>query len=132
MSVDSAIARFRRRQADLFRDEGTLSRPVTGGSLNTTTGVWTPTTTAEIYSGPCLLRSFTWEGTDVEFGEIEIRLRRLRAKFPVDTDVQLDDIFVPSASIHDESLIGLSFRVTDVVRDGWQIVRIAIMEEITQ
>lgn len=133
MTVDSIISRFRRRQADLFRDEGTLTRPATigAGSLNTTTGVLTSTAATTIYDGPCLLRAFAWEGTDVEFGAIEVRLRRVRAKFPVDTDAQIDDIFVASASTYDPSLIGISFRVTDAFRDGWQIARVCILEEIT-
>lgn len=131
MSVDSAIERFRRRQANLFRDEGTLTRPGDGGTLNSTSGVWTPTTGTTIYTGPCLLRAFTWEGTDVDFGDIEVRLRRVRAKFPVDTDIRLDDLFVASASTYDESLVGISFRVTDAFRDGWQIARVCIMEEVT-
>jgi hypothetical protein len=131
VTLDSMVARSRRRQADLFRDEGTLSRLATTGSLNPTTGVWTPGATTVIYTGACLLRAFTWEGTDVQFGDIEVRLRRVRAKFPVDTDVQIDDVFVASASTYDESLVGISFRVTDAFRDGWQISRVCIMEEIT-
>ena len=131
MSIDSAIARFRRRQQDLFRDEATVSRRVIGGVLDTTSNVWTPTAATIIYAGPCLLRAFTWEGTDVQYGDAETRLRRVRAKFPPDTDILMDDVVVPSASIYDPSLIGVSFRVTDAFRDGWQVARTVILEEIT-
>lgn len=110
----------------------TVTRPGEGGTLNPTTGVWTPATTTVIYSGPCLLRAFTWEGTDVQHGDMEVRLRRVRAKFPVDTPVDMDDIIVPTASTYDSSMVGLSFRVTDVARDGWQIVRWTIAEEIIE
>jgi hypothetical protein len=133
VSLDAAISRFRRRQADLFRDEATVSRPPTptAGVISTTDNTFTPTAPTEVYDGPCLLRSFTWEGSDAQYGDIEIRLRRLRAKFPVDTDIRMDDVVVPTTSIHDESLVGVGFRVTDVFRDGWQISRVAILEEIT-
>lgn len=130
MSVDSFVARFRARQQDVFRDEATVSRPVAGGTLAPATNIWTPTTPTEIYSGPCLLRAFTWEGTSTGYGDEEIRLRRVRAKFPYDTDIDFDDIVTPTASTYDESLIGVGFRVTDFFRDGWQIARVAILEEI--
>ena len=131
MSLDAAIARFRQRQADLFRDEATVDRPAGTGSLDPNTGVWTPGASTEVYSGPCLIRAFAWEGTDVAVGGTEVRLRRVRAKFPVDTDLQVDDMIVPTASTYDQSLIGISFRVTDSFRDGWQITRICIAEEVT-
>lgn len=132
MSLASAVARFRSRQADLFVDTATVSRPGTGdGSIHATTGVFTPPTAATLYTGPCLIRGFQWEGQDARYGDIEVRLRRVRAKFPVDTDIQYDDIVVPSASTFDASLVGVSFRVTDAPGDGWQISRWVILEEIT-
>lgn len=130
MTVDSARARFERRQRDLFRDEATVTRPATTGTLNPTTGAWTPNAATTIYEGECLLRGFAWEGTDVEVGGVEVRLRRLRAKLPVNTDIRKDDMIVPTSSMYDSSLVGKSFRVTDVVRDGWQITRWAIAEEV--
>lgn len=131
MTVDAAIARFRRRQGDLLRDEATVTRPAATGVLNTSDNSWTPATATFVYEGPCLLRAFTWEGTDVQYGDIEVRLRRVRAKFPPDTDIEFDDVVVPTASIYDESLVGVAFRVTDSFRDGWQIARVCILEEIT-
>ncbi len=132
MSVDTAIAYFRSRQASLFRDTATVTRPGEGGSLNPVTGVWTPAATTTVYSGACLLRAFKWEGTDVQYGDVEVRMRGMEAKFPVDTPIRLDDIIVPTASTYDSSLVGISFRVTDVKRDGWQISRFAICQEITE
>lgn len=130
MTLGAFIARSRRRQADLFVDEATVSRPVAGGTVSTSTNVYTPTTPTTVYSGPCLLRAFTWEGTSTGYGDTEVRLRRVRAKFPVDTDIDYDDIVVPTTSVYDESLVGVGFRVTDFFRDGWQIARVAILEEI--
>lgn len=132
MSLDSAIARFRRRQAAVFRDTATVTRPVAGGTLDPATGVWTPAADVDVYDGPCLLRALAWEGTDAIIGDDLARKRRVRAKFPVDTDMQVDDVVVPTASTYDPSLIGVSFRVSDVFRDGWQIVRTAILEEVIE
>ena len=132
MSVDTAIARFRQRQRDVLRDEATVTRPGVGGTLDSVTGVWTPAADVDVYTGPCLLRALAWEGTDAIIGDDLARKRRVRAKFPVDTDIQVDDIVVPTASTYDLSLIGVSFRVTDGFRDGWQIARVAILEEVIE
>lgn len=130
MSLDSARQRFESRQRDLFRDTAVLERPGSA-TFNSTTGVYDPATPTEIYSGECLIRGFAWEGTDLETGGNEVRMRRYRVKFPIDTDVRVDDIVRPTASDYDSSLVGRSFRVTDVPRDGWQIVRVCICEETT-
>lgn len=132
MSLDTAVRRFQRRQAAVFRDTATITRLGEGGILNPDTGVWTPVAVTTVYDGPCLLRSFTWQGTDVQSGDVEVRLRGVRAKFPVNTDIQMDDIVIPTASKYDPSLIDISFRVTDVARDGWQISRWTICEEIVE
>jgi hypothetical protein len=132
VSVDGAIARFRRRQLDLFRDTATVTRPgSSGGTISTSDGIYTPPTGTVVYSGACLLRGFQWEGTDARYGDVEVRLRRVRGKFPVDTDIDMDDVVVPTASIYDPSMVGVAFRVTDAPTDGWQIARWVILEEIT-
>ena len=131
MSVDTAIARFRQRQQDLFRDAATVERPAGTATFNATTGEETPDPATQTYSGPCLIRGTTWEGTDAEVGGDAIRLRVFQVKFPPDTDVEIHDVVTPTASTYDSSLVGRSFWVTDVGRDGWQISRWAICKEIT-
>lgn len=132
MSVDAAIAFFRDEQEALFRDAATITRPGSGEPvLDPDTGELTPPAGTELYSGPCLIRGATWEGTNVEAGEADVRLRVFSAKFPVDTDVEIFDIVTPTASAYDESLIGREFWVTDVLRDGWQISRSVICKEVT-
>jgi translation initiation factor IF-1 len=131
MSVQSAIAHFRVSQASLFVDAATVYRPTTGGTLGVG-NVWVPTVATILYAGPCLMRAFTWEGTTVESADQQVRLRRLTGKFPVNTDIEKDDVVVASASTYDTSLVGVGFRVTDVFRDGFQICRRCILEEITE
>lgn len=113
-------------------DTATVTRPGEGGTLNPVTGGWTPAATTVVYSGACLLRAFKWEGTDIQYGDVEVRMRGCEAKFPVDTPIEFDDIVVPTASTYDSSLVGVSFRVTDVKRDGFQICRFVICQEITE
>lgn len=134
MTVDTAIARFRRRQADVFRDEATVSRPVegSGGTIDPITGVYTPVATSAVYDGVCLLRALAWEGSDALIGDDLTRKRRVRAKFPVNVDIQVDDVVIPTASTYDPSLVGIQFRVSDNFRDGWQIARVAILEEVIE
>jgi hypothetical protein len=131
MSLQTAIAYFRSRQASLFVDTATVYRPTTGGTF-TSGSVWVPTVATILYTGPCLMRAFTWEGTGVESADQPVRLRGLFAKFPVDTDIEMDDVVVASASTYDASLVGVGFKVTDAFRDGFQICRKAILQEITE
>lgn len=123
---------MRAEQRALMVDTATVTRPGEGGSLDPVTGVWTPAATTVVYEGACLLRGFNWQGTDVQHGDVEVRLRGTRAKFPVDTPIEMDDVVVPTASTYDESMIGVPFRVTDVPRDGWQIARVCILDEIVE
>ena len=132
MSVDAAIAFFRAQQEDVFRDEATIERPGTGDPvLDPETGQLTPPPPTQLYSGPCLIRGVTWEGTNVEAGEDDVRLRVFQAKFPVDTPGDVYDIVRPTASTYDESLVGRRFWITDAGRDGWQIARWFICKEVT-
>lgn len=129
MTVDRAIARFRSRQVSLFRDQATVTRSVGDESFDPVTGEPEHATTV-VYSGACLLRGLAWEGSDRGYGDTEVRLRGVRAKFPVDTPIRYGDVITPTASTFDQSLVGVSYRVTDVIRDGWQISRVVIAEEI--
>lgn len=131
MSLDTARLRFQGRQRDLFRDTAVLERPSGTTTFNPTTGVEDPDPPTQVYSGACLIRPLAWQGTDLESGGEEIRMRSYRVKFPHDTDAQVDDIVRPTASDYDSSLDGRSFRVTDVFFDGWQISRVCICDEVT-
>jgi hypothetical protein len=130
MSLETAIAYFAQRQADLFRSTCTITR-ATAGTFDEGTGAITPGTPTSVYSGACLIRPFSWEGSDTQVGQQEVRYRGARLKLPPDTDIEKDDIVTVTGSDHDADLVGRTFRITDVLRDDWQIVRVAILEEAT-
>lgn len=136
MSINTAISRFRRRQASLFHTESKVERPGEGDpEFNETTGEEVLPERSLIYEGPCLfrpgIRSGGITGRDVTTGEREVRFVDATAKYPVDTPIQKDDLVTLTASQHDADLVGREFRVTDVARDEWQISRVVILEETT-
>ena len=129
MTLESAIAHFRTRQQDLFRDTATVTRAIGEPAFNPETGEPTHGTSV-VYSGRCLLRGLDWQGSDRGYGDVEVRLRGIRGKFPPDTPIKFNDLITPDSSTYDANLVGVVFRVTDVVRDGWQIARVVIAEEV--
>lgn len=130
MSLDSHIARSRQRTVDVMRDECTITRRVGTPVFDPDTGEYEQATIT-VYTGRCRVRSFTWEGSDVQAGQQEVRLQGARAVLPFDTPVEKDDVLTVSVTLYDSSLIGVPWRVTDTFRDGWQIGRVAILEEVT-
>lgn len=132
MKLNSAIAYFRRKQQELFADEATVNRPrpAQEGTLNSTTGVWTPDAATEVYTGACLIRTPRWEAAEVEAGGTNVLLPHPVGKFPPNSDVLRGDIITVTSSTHDEGLVGRSFKVRDEHPDGWQICRWLILEEV--
>lgn len=132
MGLAQTIEYFRREEEALFSGEALVTR-ATGeeGAFDPMTGEITAPEPDTIYEGPAQYRPNTGEGGDVTSGEREIRLRGGRAKFPHDTPLKADDAVTWTASQHDPDLVGKVFRITDVLRDDWQIVRVALLEEVT-
>lgn len=122
MSVASAIARFRSKQAEQFTATATVHRPI--GEV-----VFTPETGSVqnyelVYSSiACKLSSEDRSGNDVGAGETTVRLVDQLIKFPVESDLQMDDIVTVSSSLHNPTDVGRQYRVTDVDRREWQISR---------
>lgn len=126
------IARFRAREMALMRSTCKITR---GGSqtFDPDEGSMVPDEEEpdSIYEGPCTIRSFIWEGANTQAGEREVRLRGARLKTPADTPVKKDDIVTVLTSVHDAALVDKVYRVTDVFVDDYQIVRVAVMQEVT-
>lgn len=128
MSIETAIARFRAKQAVQFTDEATVSRQVGDLETDPDTGAVTRTF-EEVYAGPCKIRPAETIGRDVTAGETELRLLRMEGKFPVDSDIRENDVVVVSSSTYDAGMAGRQYRVTDAPADAWQIARVAHLEE---
>lgn len=126
------IARFRQREMSLMRSTCRITR---GGSqtFDPDVGSMVPDDddVDPIYEGKCTIRSFIWEGASTQAGEREVRLRGARLKLPKDTPTKKDDVVTVLTSEHDAGLPGKTFRVTDVYVDDYQIVRVAVMQEVT-
>lgn len=132
MGLDQAVRRFRSRQRRLFRDEGTITRPSGTSTFNPVTGLEAPDPGDAIYSGVLQVRPASERsGRDAQAGEREIRLGGLILKLPVDTPIDVDDELTLTVSRYDADLVGRTFRITDVLRDGRQIARVAVLEEVT-
>lgn len=128
MSIATAIARFRAKQADQFTDEATVSRPVGEPTTDSTTGEVTQDYT-DVLAGPCKIRPLERSGSDVTAGETRVRQVDVGGKWPVDSDIRNDDIVTVTASEYDASMVGRQYRVTEVNADGWQIARVVGLEE---
>lgn len=131
MTIDSARARFQQRQLDVMRDVARIDRPSGTTTFDPNTGQEVPDPPTVIYTGRCALRGMRWDGTDVEVGGGEARIKSSRIHFPVDTPVERNDLVVFTASTYDPNLVGRSFVVTDVPPEGWQISRWVLVDEVT-
>lgn len=128
MTIETAIARFRAKQAEQFSDEATVARQDGELTTNSTTGE-VSREFDEVYDGPCKIRPADRTGRDVEAGETELRLVTMIGKFPVDSDIRRDDIVTVVASTYDAGMVDRQYRVTDAPGDGWQIARVVYLEE---
>lgn len=130
MTVDTFVSRMRAKEEKQWRSEGKLTRPSKTTSFDPNTDEETPDPPTLIYEGKCQVRSSKWVGSDAQAGEEEVRLQSLRAKFPVDTPVKKDDELELTVSTFDADLVGRTYRISDVLRDDWQIARVCMVEEV--
>lgn len=129
MSLDTAISRFRRRQADLFRSTCTITRPFGEPVFDPGTGTYgQPVTT--VYTGRCNVRPMRGSAQDVEAGAIEERVLQYIGKVPVDTPVLRNDTLTVTEAAYDAAFAGRMFNVKDVTADDWQVCRRLTLEEV--
>lgn len=128
MSIATAIARFRSKQAEQFTERATIHRPV--GELATDPETGAVTQTYDSRTGrPCKIRPAERTGRDAVAGETDLRIIEMDGKFPVDEDIRKDDIVEVTRSQFDASMPGRQYRVTQAAADGWQIARVVGLEE---
>lgn len=128
MSVATAIARFRSKQAEQFGETVTVGRQVGELATDADTGAVTRTFTT-VYAGRCKIRPAGHVGSDVRAAETELRRIEMIAKFPVNQDIRKDDVVTVTASKFDTTMVGRQYRVTEHPADGWQIAKVVGLEE---
>lgn len=129
MTIETAITRFRAKQAEQFTDEATVSRPNGAPATDPDTGAVTQLY-AEVYDGPCKLRPAERRGSDIEAGETEVRVFDMVGKFPVDEDIRHGDIVTVTDSLYDATMVGRQYRVAEAPADAWQIAKVLSLEEV--
>lgn len=129
MTINSAIVRFRAKQALQFTTTADVLRPI--GEM-----VWDPDAETStqgydtIYSGPCKIRPSKNRSADaIQTHETLVGKPDSEGKFPVDCLIDRNDVVVVTGSLYDTGLVGRRFTVTKASRDEWQIARVAQMEE---
>lgn len=130
MSISTAIARFRARQAEQFSDTANVLRQVGELETDPDTGAVTRNLTTVHAGEPCKIRPSGRTGSDIQAGETELRRIGMEGKFTVDLDIRKDDIVKVTASRFDASMVDRTYRVTEHQADGWQIARVLDLEEI--
>lgn len=129
MSIETAIARFRTRQADQFTTTATVNRPIGEPVFDPQTGDVTQDYELT-FSGGCKIRPDSTRSTaEVDAGETSVALPDFNAKFPVDTDIQRGDVVLVTASRHDAGMVGKTYTVAMAQNDEWQIARVAILDQ---
>lgn len=122
---------MRAKEKRSWRSRGILTRPSGTSTFDTATGTETSDPSTQIYSGKCQIRAAKWVGRDAQAGQEEVRISTLRCKLPADTPVEIDDELEITETDYDADLVGRTFRVSDVLRDDWQVARVVMIEEVT-
>lgn len=128
MSIATALARFRVKQAEQFSDTATVVRPVGEPEF---TGEHYSQDAVTIYTDePCKIRPAAIGGEDQSgAGETLVSTPDSEAKFAVNSDLRIGDVVTVTASLYDAGMVGRTYRVKRVPADAWQIARVAVLEE---
>lgn len=130
MSVERALTRFRRRQAEQLTASAHIDRPLGPPAWDPESQA-TVTPVSRAYANRrCKVTSLEAEGTDRTTGQSEARFVGHLIKFDPDTDVRPGDLVTVVSSRHNPLDVGITYRVTDIDRREWQIARRCIVEEV--
>lgn len=117
MTVPFVVASGRAMADRLMPDTGVLSRQSASGSLNATTGVWTPSTATVVYSGPMRVRPASTTEVDKMFGDAELSSSRYVLSLPFGTPPPMVDDRVV---MDDNDEYPRTFRVSVVEVSAWR------------
>jgi hypothetical protein len=125
----STLGFFRQEQDRQFTTTATVTRPTGEPVFDPVTETFTQTFTT-VYSGRCKIRpEANRSSDDSQAGETLIGEPDFNGKFPVDSDVQRDDIVTVTASTYDPGMVDRRYTVRQAQNDEWQISRVAMLEE---
>jgi hypothetical protein len=131
MLSTSELAAMRETSTSAMPDRVKITRIGAGGTLNPTTGVFTPSTSAVLYDGVGRVRAPA-SATEMEriFGDTEMTVQRYVVKVPSSTvGIQRDDRIAVTNST-DPDIVGRSFRVVSAVVGSNHVDRTLGVEEI--
>lgn len=129
MSVDSAITRFRRRQAAQFSDRATIRRPVGEMGFDEDTGLASQEYETVGTNRPCKVVRDDRAGRNVNAGETTLLVSSRLVRFPPEEDAEVNDVVTITSSTYNPTDVGRSWRVADIERHTWQIARSCYVEE---
>lgn len=121
MNPTPFINRMRTRQALLFDTAVLVTRSSAIETFDPDTASWATPDSDTVYDGEGLVRPLALSVDDA--GNTSLALNTYVVKLPANTPVELGDTVLVTASEHDDGLVGLALRVTDVAHDEWQICR---------
>jgi hypothetical protein len=131
-TLDATITRSRALHLSMMKETVRITRPGTGaGTWNDTTGDHEPAAPTNVYEGVGQIRAAGWIGQDQDTGEREVRLIRSQFRVPHTVDLHENDLLEVLTSENDPLLPGRKYRITDVIRDGWTVIRRGYLEELT-
>lgn len=123
MLTSAELTGMRATSAAALPDTCTITRPSETGSLNTSTGVWTPSAASTIFTGACRVRPVTSADQTVVFGEDQVTKQRYVGTFPHSVPaLEIDDIVAVSSS-SDTGIMARTFRVVVISSGSWHIDR---------
>lgn len=129
MSVDSALRRFRGKQAEQFTQTARIDRPIGLPVYDPETRT-TSQPVRTIGTKACKTTNQDINGVDVQVGETTVRTVVNLVKFEPGTDLENRDLITIVSSKYNPSDVARQYRVLDVDRREWQIARRATIEEV--
>lgn len=112
--VAARLPLLRQQAESLMVDTCTITRSAGNGTLNTTTGQYTPPTPTTVYTGKCRVKANSRFDHVIQFGEQPVSLYRFTVSIPMSaTTVLVDDIITINTSALDPAMPNLRLRVRE-------------------
>ena len=123
MLLDAELAGMRTTSASALPDTGTVTRPVSGGTLDPNLGTWVPDAATAIYDGTMRVRPPTANESTILFGDESATRQRFVATLPHDAAVVSIDDRLTVTSSSDPQMDDRQFRVVSVSAGSFHIDR---------